>query len=75
MGRGEGGRLTPTPPHPTGSSCALKQVIFLLLSFLLPSLPLFFCYGLLHGIWKFLGQGLSLSLSYNLYSSCGNTDP
>ena len=32
----------------------------------------FFAYGHTHDMWKFLGQGLNLSCSYNLCHSCSN---
>ena len=34
----------------------------------------FFSYGPIHGIWKFLGQGLNLSPSCYLHHSCGNVE-
>ena len=41
-------------------------------SFSLSFYHLFFLNGHTHGIWKFLGQGLSLSCSCNLHCSCDN---
>ena len=36
-------------------------------------LPFLFC--CIHGVWKFLGQGLNLSHNCNLSHSWGNEDP
>ena len=37
---------------------------------ILSYLIFFFFYGHIHGIWKFLGQGLNLSQSCDLHCSC-----
>ena len=36
---------------------------------------LFIFFGHTHGEWDFLGQGLNLSCSCNLYHSCSNLGP